>query len=201
MKLALVRQRFTDFGGAEQYLGNLARRLAGLGHEVHLLAREWPTEKESGLILHRIKCGGPSFLRMRSFARQAASLVKEAGFDLVHSFERTYSQDIFRAGDGCHAEWLLRRARAQGRWRRRLDRVNPKHRAFLDLEARLFSDPRLKLVLANSQRGRAEVLQHYGWPESRVRVLYNGLDHDRFHPGLAARYREEVRAELGLSRD
>lgn len=40
MRLALIRQRYTDFGGAELYVGRLARRLVERGHEVHVLARE-----------------------------------------------------------------------------------------------------------------------------------------------------------------
>ena len=73
--------------------------------------------------------------------------------------------------------------------------------AFLNLEKKLFSSPRLKVVLANSRRGRDEILNLYNLPEDRVRILYNGLDRERYHPGLAEKYRGEVRAELGLAPD
>ena len=202
MKLALIRQRFTGYGGAELYVRQLALRLVEQGHEVHVLARQWPTGEAEGLIWHEIKIGrGPSFRRLYAFAREAARLVAEGHYDLVHSFERTYSQDIFRAGDGCHREWLRRRAQARGPWRGRLDRINPRHQAFLDLEKRLFTDPRLKIVLANSKQGAAEIVEHYGLAEEKIRVVYNGLDRARYHPGLREEHRRAVRQELGLRED
>ncbi|MFH1136734.1 MAG: glycosyltransferase family 4 protein [Pseudomonadota bacterium] len=201
MKIALIRQKFSRFGGAELYVGRLAARLADQGHEVHILAREWPGAEAGGLVFHPIRAGGPSFLRLHDFARQAAAIVARERFDVVHGFERTWSLDIFRAGDGCHREWLDRRARAEGWSRKALDRVNPRHQAFLNLEARLFSSPRLKIVLANSRLGRDEIMRHYGLGKDMVRVVYNGVDRDRFNPGLAEKYRAEVRAELGLAGD
>ena len=162
MRLALIRQRFTGFGGAELYVSHLAGRLLEKGHEVHVLARRWSTPGDTGLILHRIRSwGGPAFVRLPSFARAVSREVAAGSFDLVHSFERTYSQDIFRAGDGCHREWLERRARVGGGWRAGLDRINPRHRAFLDLETRMFKDVRLKIVIANSLQGRDEIVRHY----------------------------------------
>ncbi len=202
MKLALIRQRFTGFGGAELYVSQLARRLKNRGHDVHILAREWPADDASGLVFHRIKgSGGPTFIRLRSFARAVARLVEEGDYDLVHSFERTYSQDIFRAGDGCHKEWLERRKRMRGPIHGWLDRINPRHRAFLDLETRMFSDARLKIVLANSRQGREEIIRHYGLPQNKIRVVYNGLDQKKFHPGLAELHRTSVRHKLGLTPD
>jgi UDP-glucose:(heptosyl)LPS alpha-1,3-glucosyltransferase len=198
----LIRQRFTGFGGAELYVSRLARELIDRGHDVHILARRWPAGDASGVKFHRINSlGGPTFIRLRSFARSAARLVEAGGYELVHSFERTYSQDIFRAGDGCHKEWLERRKRMRGPVFGILDRINPRHRAFLDLEARLFSDARLKMVLANSRQGREEIIRHYGLPDAMIRVVYNGLDRNKFHAGLAKLYRIPVRRELGLTPD
>ena len=37
-------------------------------------------------------------------------MLNREAFDIIHSFERTLYQDIYRAGDGCHREWLARRA-------------------------------------------------------------------------------------------
>jgi len=201
LKLALIRQRYTDFGGAELYVSRLAGLLVERGHQVHVIAREWKAEPQEGLFFHAVTAAGPTFVRLKAFARAAARIVAAENFDLVHSFERTYCQDVFRAGDGCHREWLDRRARAAGIGRRRLDRINPRHRAFLELETRLFTSPRLKKVIVNSQQGRDEIIRHYGLSPEMFRVIYNGLDRRRFHPGLRDRFREEVRAELKLEAD
>ena len=202
MKLALIRQRYTAFGGAERYVDRLAAILAEQGHEVHMLARKWNAGPAGPMIFHPVhSLGGPTFIKQPAFARAVARMVGRGGYDLVHGFDRTWSQDVYRAGDGCHVEFLARRARMEGARRGWIDRINPRHRAFLDLEARLFSDARLKRVLANSKQGRDEIMRHYRVPESKIRVVYNGLDKARFHPGSAAAHREAVRAELGLAMD
>ncbi len=202
MKIAFIRQKYTGFGGAELYVSRLAALFLDRGHEVHMLAREWGAAETGGLIFHRLKAGnGPAFVRLGRFAREAARAIESGGYDLVYSFERTYGQDIFRAGDGCHREWLARRAAALGPVRAALDSVNPRHRAFLALESRMFADPRLKVVIANSRQGREEIIRHYGLPEDKVRVIYNGVDRQRFHPGLSVLHREEVRRELKLEAD
>ena len=202
MKIALIRQRHTSYGGAEQYVSQLARLLVEGNHEVHLLARHWEGEALEGLHWHRLPPGfGPRFLRLAAFARDVARVVDQIDFDLVQSFERTYSQDLFRAGDGCHREWLARRARAVGAWKGVVDAVNPRHRVWLDLERRLFSDTRLKRVIAISHRVRRDILTHYDYPEENIRVIYNGVDRRRFHAGLRNEYRSRVREELGLEPD
>jgi UDP-glucose:(heptosyl)LPS alpha-1,3-glucosyltransferase len=145
--------------------------------------------------------GGPTFVKLKSFAGQAARVARDGGFDLIHSFERTWYQDVFRAGDGCHREWLRRRAIMKGPFQSLADRINPRHRAFLDLENRLFRSERLKKVLANSKQGKAEIIEHYGLPEDQIEVVYNGLDRRRFHPGLADQHREAVREELEMTSD
>ncbi|MEW6264664.1 MAG: glycosyltransferase family 4 protein [Thermodesulfobacteriota bacterium] len=202
MKLAFIRQQYTDFGGAERYISQLVSRLLDLGHEVHVLARRWRARPRPGLTIHRVRClGGPAFVRLPSFARQAADMVKAGAYDLVHGFDRTYLQDIYRAGDGCHREFLIRRTRAAGRGQALLDALNPKHRVLLRLEAKLFADPRLKLVLANSEQGRREIMRHYGLPESMIRVVYNGLDQVAFRPSPGQEHRRAVRSELRLPLD
>lgn len=202
MKLALIRGQYTDFGGAERYVNGLAHKLLELGHEVHILARQWAVSGDSELIFHPFPSGnGFSFLKQQRFANKVKKFVETHDFDLVHSFDRTYSQDVYRAGDGCHREHLNKRARAGG-WKQELsDRANPRHWVFLDMEKKLYSDPRLKIVIANSERGKREIIEHYNLAEEKIKVIYNGLDKERFNPGLRDRYRDEVRAELGLSPD
>jgi UDP-glucose:(heptosyl)LPS alpha-1,3-glucosyltransferase len=50
------------------------------------------------------------------------------------------------------------------------------------LEKRLFAAPELRRVIANSRQVQAEVIRHYRVDSDMVRVVYNGLDHQMFHP-------------------
>ena len=205
MKIAFVRKAFTPYGGAEKYLSQLLERLAGQGHEVHIFAHRWETggaerkRKWEEPKFHRVPLiGAPSFLEALSFAYFSRRLLQREDFDLIHSFERTLYQDIYRAGDGCHQEWLERRKKIDSWIKTASHPINPLHRTLLFLEKRLFQSPKLKKIVANSRRGKEEIIRHYQVPDEKIEVLYNGVDLEAYHPRNKGLYRETARRELGI---
>jgi len=201
MKIAVVRKYFTPYGGGEQYLFRLVQKLAEKGHEIHIFANHWPPncDLKNNIRLHPVPAVKmTSFLEALSFAFFSSKQLRRERFDVIHSFERTLYQDIYRAGDGCHREWLAQRKKIDPWAKRLLHPLNPLHRSLLFLEKRLFQSPRLQLIIANSQRGKEEIIRHYGVPASKIRVIYNGVDLHRFNPENRARYRQRVREEWAL---
>lgn len=205
MKIAFIRKTYTPYGGAENYLSQLIDRLGKTGHEIHIFARTWEKEAEKKRdhpgtpSFHRVPAiGSPSFLEALSFAFHCRNLLQREDFDIIHSFERTFYQDIYRAGDGCHREWLIQRRRMDSGLKRLSHRVNPLHLSLLYLEKRLFHSPRLKKIVANSRRGKEEIIRHYRVPEGKIEVMYNGVDLKKFHPDNISLYREPTRKELGI---
>ena len=86
MKIALVRQKYTDFGGAERYTAALAEHLLDAGHEVHVFANEWKGRKErtgnGRITFHRVPMiKGLSVLEALSFAIKSRSMLKKERFD------------------------------------------------------------------------------------------------------------------------
>jgi UDP-glucose:(heptosyl)LPS alpha-1,3-glucosyltransferase len=189
MHLALLRQRLSVFGGAENTLLALTRELLRQGHEVTLVTAEAqpPPTLAFQANLHWLpapvwpgKVG-----RVLGFAVNAERILQKHRYDLIFSLERTLKQDVYRAGDGCHREWLARR-RPYDSFPERLHLVlSPFHRTLLSLEKRLFQDPKLKLVIANSRQVAAEVRRHYQVEPGKIRVIYNGVDRERFSPQAA----------------
>lgn len=180
LKIALIRRRYTDFGGAERYAAALAHALADRGHEVHLYAEAWNAAGGKA-VFHRVPVmPGPAFLGVLSFAHTCARMLRGQGYDIVHSFERTWGQDVYRAGDGCHREWLIRRREVAPFYKRWTMLLNPLHATYLYLEKRMFTDPTLKKVISNSHRGKEEIVRHYAVDPSKIRVIHNGLDLNRF---------------------
>ena len=206
MRIAFVRKAYTPYGGAEQYLSQLMKRLGSMGHEVHVFAYRWEADQpgqtregKEAPIFHRVPViSSPSFLEALTFARSARRLLEREEFDVIHSFERALYQDIYRAGDGCHREWLIRRRRLDPWIKRNTYALNPLHRTLLYLEKRTFHSPRLKKVIANSRRGKAEIIQHYRVPPEKIEVVYNGVDTENFHPGNIIQYRRSMREELKI---
>ncbi len=201
MRVALIRKRFDPFGGGERYLAGLVSGLLDAGVEVHLIAAGWPrSAQDAGVRLHRVGCPKkPPSVSALFFARGVSEILAKVRFDLVHSFERTFGQDIHRAGDGVHADFLACYSKYLGRAAGLIKRLSPLSMVYNDLERRLYSHPGLKLVIANSQRGKSEIEARFGIGPERVVVIYNGVDAKRFAPDPEARAR--ARADLGLSRD
>lgn len=214
MRIGLIRTRYTPYGGAEVFMARFVDELLRLGHTVDVFAADWQEKK--GVTVHRVRTWGPSFLRPLVFAANAAKAVERVRPDVVISLERTACQDIYRAGDGVHREWLLQRKKAaQGRGLttglkgvcplkacgNMFIGLNPLHAVLLNLEKRLFGDKRLKKVVANSNRVKQEIIRHYGLPEEKICVIYNGINAVEFAGRVAAADRAGVRKELCVSED
>lgn len=197
IRLALVRQRYNPFGGAERFVATTLEALAkrDLDLSLTLITRKW-TGGESH---HQVIECRPRYLgrlgRDWSFARCVQSVMQREKFDLVQSHERIAGCDIFRAGDGVHAAWLEQRRRTQS-WMGRLGAwLSPWHRYTLAAERAMFADPRLKAVICISELVRNDICHFYGVSDDKLQVIYNGIDLDRFHPELALEYRAAIRQQ------
>ncbi len=204
MKIALLRQRVTARGGAETTLHYLARGLAAAGHDVVVYGMEKRAAAQAalgpGIAYVRVPVWGGKTLRLLSYAWNSRRLLKRAGPRLAFSLDRVPGCQVYRAGDGCHREWLARRTPYLSNPARIAQGFNSFHRAMLSLEERLYTDPQLRWVIANSRQVRDEVIRHYDVDPARIRVIYNGLDRERFHP-LEAEARAQLRRDLGTPGD
>ena len=200
MKIALLRQRVGGPGGAETTVQHLARGLAAAGHEVTVYGSQSPDEARAVLgpqiAYVPVPVWGGKAGRLLTYALNTRRLLRRAGPQVVFSLERTLGQQVYRAGDGCHREWLRRRAPFLSPAARIFQRLSPFHRVLLALERRLFADPGLKRIIANSPMVKAEIIRHYQVEPERLTVIYNGLDHQSFRP-LAEPERSAWRSRLG----
>lgn len=200
MRLALIRKTYTPFGGAERHVAQFIDALCSRGHEVHLYTAQWAASNRSGdgPAIHRIPVvSGMRWAEVWSFAVRASRMAVEGGYDVVHSFDRVPLCDVYRAGDGVHREWLRRLRAAQPAWKRAIPSLNPLHLVYLTLERGLF-EGRCRAIIANSERGKAEILKHYQADPARIRVIYNSVDLDRFRPP-DAETRGKARSLAGLA--
>jgi UDP-glucose:(heptosyl)LPS alpha-1,3-glucosyltransferase len=201
MRIAIICRPFVFHGGLENATAGLVQALVREGHDVHLLSFKGQAEIP-GVRLHRLPVvPAPPVARVLSLALAARRAVRDGGFDLVQSHERTLLQDVYRAGEGSHRAYLEVKAGRLGPVGRAALRASPQHRALLALERRIF-DPRGRThVVAISRLGKAEIQRLYGLPEARVTVIYNGVDQERFHPGHRGRYGDGTRRALGIPSD
>ena len=200
MKIAVIRQKFVNYGGAEQFVSGYTNQLANMGHEIHIFANQWAPSNHPNIKIHSVRTiRRNSFLRVLSFAWFALQSIRSESFDIVQSHERIWHQGIYRAGDGCHREWLERRACYLPFIKRFFFRFNLFHQLVLILEKRIFEKGECKKIIAISERGKRDILKHYQLPEDRVKVVYNGVQLDRFNPSNRKFFRDEIRQQLRIS--
>lgn len=183
VRLALVRQRYNPYGGAERFVERALDALRRDGLQVTLVTRNWPAASKDVVIRCAPFCLG-NVWRDWSFARCVRRVLQRTRFDLVQSHERIAGCDIYRAGDGVHLEWLRAR-RARSKAGARLGTyLNPYHWYTLAAERKLFADPRLRMVICNSRMVRDEIRRVFALPHDKIRVIYNGVDVSRYAPAV-----------------
>jgi len=187
VRLAVIRQRYTPYGGAERFVESALEALLERGVAISLYTREWP---QTRLQLIEPTIVDPPYVgrlwRDVSFAREVSRAIGAAKADLVQSHERIASCDVFRAGDGVHAVYLEERMAAATPAGRIALRLSPYHRYVLEAERKLFASPWLGAVICNSVMVRDEIRDRFGFPEAKLHVIRNAVDASVFHPGLRA---------------
>jgi UDP-glucose:(heptosyl)LPS alpha-1,3-glucosyltransferase len=157
-----------------------------------LVTREW----RGGESFEVVTCNPFYFGRLWrdwSFARAVCRELEKRPFNLVQSHERIACCDVYRAGDGVHREWLRQLARVRGPLGRLGIMLNPYHYYTKRAEKRMFTSPRLRAVICNSQMVKNEIRRNFGVPDEKLHVIYSGIDTSVYHPDLK-KHRAEIRA-------
>jgi UDP-glucose:(heptosyl)LPS alpha-1,3-glucosyltransferase len=192
MRIAFMHRSLSG-GGTEADLRRMASGLAARGHALHVFVATGDAPPP-GVVAHRVPIlRGGRWTRLVSFALLAPRLVARAPWDVVVGFGRTPRQDVVRVGGGTHRSFLA----AMGAAGKRRG-GGPYHRTLLALERRMFAPSGHRRVLAVSKRVAAEVEHDYAVPPAHLRVVYNGVDLERFHPRRRPTDGARVRAELGI---
>ncbi|MFA4968409.1 MAG: glycosyltransferase family 4 protein [Sulfuritalea sp.] len=192
MKLAIVRQKYTPFGGAERFVERALAALRAKHVDVSIVARQWQGDAAGDMPCVRVD---PFYLgrtwRDAGFARGVQQLIAQRRFDLVQSHERIPGCDIYRAGDGVHATWLELRNKP-------LDAYSPWHRYTLAAEAAMFRHPDLRTVICNSRMVKDDIARRFGLAGEKLQVIYSGVDLDAFHPRLRVEQGQALRTKVGV---
>jgi len=199
MKIGLVCRHFLSTrGGLERYTMNLSSELARLGHEVHVFANSG--EQKPGIELHHV----PLFPltspgKNLSFAYMASRRISGFRLDVVHSMERIWDQDIFRASDGINPVQM--ELRYPNPFVRGFKAVTPRRKVLTRLENRIFRKNGARFIMTNSKLVKDQIRHYYGVSPDRIRVIYNSVDLQRFNISAKDRFREAIRMQYGIGKN
>ena len=170
-KITFVRASDTKYGGAEVYLSRLTNELA-------------KKKLNFNVINSKIPKFLPSWLRVVIFN---FFLCIFKGEKVYFSLDRISCPDIYRAGDGVHKVFLKIIKKS---------RINPLHSIYIYLEKKCFN--KAKLIIANSQMVKNEIIATYGINPNKISVIYNGIKIEKIKKSDAEK---EIIKEFSLNKN
>src|SRR4051812_40347719 len=224
MKIALViLHADPKRGGAERYTADIAEALAGRGHEVSVLAADFPDDYLHGDVGFASRTGSRSEPYTASPVRQvglpAAGISRlqqyrcfldsldqhlaENSYDVVHAMLPVRRCDVYHPHAGLAAEAVATGHAKYPLGIKRVlaaiaNRVNRKRLAFARVERELLSRPDGPVVLCLSEYVKDAVRRRYALPEGRMATLFNAVDLRRFDPMRAPLAGWELRERMEI---
>jgi UDP-glucose:(heptosyl)LPS alpha-1,3-glucosyltransferase len=199
MKIALAHKRLSLDGGTERDFFRVAEGLRNRGHDVHLFCSAYDISAPEGTYAHWIPVLALGrTARVLSFALLAPRMIRTHRCDVVVSFGRMVRQDVLRSGGGSHFVFLQKMKQGEGVCRRLWHQWSLYHRSVLAVERRQYSARGYKKILAVSREVKREIMTAYHVPDEKIAVIYNGVDHERFHPRNRAEAREKTRKKWDI---
>ena len=201
VRLGLIYHQFIESGGLERYLLGLSRTLVNSGHQLDVVTTkaDATTRAESGIRLHMLKRQPlSSMLRLWDFARRSESFCRydekfRSSVDLTVGFGRTISQDMHRAGGGCHAVYSRHLPASK--------RLGLKNRLELSLERQLYTSGKTRHFVVNASKVRDELQHTYGIDAAKCSVIHTAVNTAQFFPAESEAQRQVLRLKLGMPTD
>jgi glycosyltransferase involved in cell wall biosynthesis len=176
----IVSADFTTRGGQDRANYALASYLARQGHRVHVVAHEVEESlsRDGDVMWHRApKPLGSAFLGEPVLQRIGTKVARMLARDDARVITNGGNCDVQADANWVHYVHAAYTREADGPARRLRYRFY--HRRYTTSERRAIG--RARLVIANSQRTADDVRGLLGVPVDRIRVVYYGIDAERFN--------------------
>lgn len=196
MKVVLVLEQF-DWrkGGLESWTWQFARLLKRRGCEVHVVAFGFhaDAERETGIIPHRLERPGSRLKRAEALEQYLRTLKA----DVIHDMGAGFYADIFHPHGGSILATRAQNRLRIPRWRRLKFWTTRREREIREIEQRQHAHPGAVIVAVSEMvKTHLQTLHHL--PAEKVRVIYNGVDLEKFSPKHREEFRQSTRSQLGL---
>jgi len=191
-------------GGMGQWCWQFVRAVAKTGYELHIVSQDFG----DGALPPHVACHTVPRTKSRvAFAEAAAEIVRKLELDVVHDTGIGWHFDILQPHGGSHAGWLRRRLDMYPPWvrmvKRPIDALLPRHRDFERHSRRQYAVGQTpdKIFVALSEMVADDFQRLHRICAEQIRIVYNGVDCQRFSPVHRARHRETIRLQHGISEE
>ena len=177
-RIAFLRRRFSPTGGAERYLLRLASGLVTEGHHLTLYCEDWSPKESPFQAVRKVESNDPV-----SYAKKTSSLPLRDRHDIIFSLERVPGCDLYRAGDGVHADWLAYRNAFSPLLGPIRSALRSKNKEICQLEAQVFRPGGVRHVICNSHFVAQQIINRFQFDPNKIDVIYNGVPYLQFSTG------------------
>jgi UDP-glucose:(heptosyl)LPS alpha-1,3-glucosyltransferase len=184
-------------GGMERVLAELALGLRRRGHEVTVIARTCELPAGSGVIFHRVRAPGRPFLVSYPWFMVMASLAVRKwgrGVTLATGAIVLNRVDVISV-HYCHQVGVVTPSRTSWLFRAHVKAMGMLSRFAERLSYRANTAAEFVCV---SEGVAEEIREHYPQVAERVITIHNGVDTERFAPGVHARQAQAMREQLEI---
>ena len=205
LRIVLVIDKYDPAkGGAEGYVRGLALGLADRGHDVAVLARDTAPEPDGRITVVPVSAPRhPKWLRLLGFVRGVEKIAAGGDYDVVHGVGYNTGVTLLNPHSGVEQSWIEGDdASRESLWGRLFGKIRRslmiRHYLILRLQRRQYRDPRVRAIVAIAGMIKDDMIRFHGVDPGRIRVVFNGVDLDRFHPRLRGEERKRERSRLGI---
>jgi len=200
MKIGLVYKKYSNNGGTERYVLNLADYLLGQGLEVHLITARIRTTPPDKLQVHRLHINRRSRgAKILDFDKQSAKKVDEIGLDCVMGFGKTTRQNVLRSSGGAHGAYRAAMKPFMPWLKNIMDDFRNANKVINQIEFEQFRHPKLHCAFAVSKFLKLQICEEHKVSPSHIQVIHPGVDLQTFHPSPNHAARKAYRSDRELS--
>lgn len=175
-RVAILKSRADLRGGLEKYTKRLIKAFVDKGCETFLLTTGQGIDIPGAQTVCLSNAPLPSRYNVLHFNNLCKKWVEQNRVDIIFGMERTTSHTHYRAGNGVHAAYLHRRKETDPFYKTLFNAISPFHKTLLKLEREAFCNTELKLLFANSEMVRSEIIQNYPLAQDKIVVVHNGVE-------------------------
>lgn len=204
MRIALVCYRAErNRGGTEQYMLGLAESLARAGHDVSFIAAHGEIDHPGVQLIRLPARGWTRASQLRSWMIALDRHLASTPYDLVHSAMPVPRCDVYHVHAGLAAHAVATgHHKYQGlarSWAWLANQWNRRRQDLAQLERWLLNGPDCPLVISLSQQQQAILREYYQLPATKMAVLSNAIDLERFDPARCSAAGIEQRRAWGFA--
>jgi UDP-glucose:(heptosyl)LPS alpha-1,3-glucosyltransferase len=176
MRIAIIKSNYAPYGGAEKYATRLIDFFVRNNVEVDVLASKHGRWDGLPLNVNRValkQLPYNNLLRLLTFNSSVNRYLRKAHYDCIFGMDRTEHQTHLWLGGGCHRAWISRRCGENSLLKCLSFKINPFHRAVMEMERRAVYSHALKRIFCNSNLVKDEILHFYPGIAGKFTIVYN----------------------------